>query len=481
MMFASQHLSYLSVLLRLALCMCAFGSSSAIARCVVHGGSDGTVIRAIIMRPAKLDRNAVWINRAGKIECVGLSCVATHKAARLVDCDREILTPAFINLHEHLAFESPSEDAIGSKYTNRQEWRFGSDGYQMLNVIKDMSALNVANGELRHLLSGTTSVVGRSSAPGFVRNLDANSLLSGLPNIKILNDTFPFGGEREVDSNVSCLRAEGRLTKNNVEAFQAVVAHVAEGTDDEAKSEVACLSGFAVTSSNRIVYNQRLNLINNRLAVVHGIALDSPILASMARHGASLIWSPRSNLTLYGKTANIGHAIASGVNIALGTDWLPTGSVTMPDEAMCAFLYARKHHVQLRWRNIWNMMTTNAAIAAHVNNYIGSIGIHKIADLILLHAVYNNPYQSVALVRPHDILLIMKGGRVVAGRKKMVLLFRNSKNDRCLSVSGELGGFLCVGGETSLSGRDVSREMARSLMNRKGNSEMERLVKTCSQ
>jgi cytosine/adenosine deaminase-related metal-dependent hydrolase len=56
---------------------------------------------------------------------------------------------------------------------------------------------------------------------------------------------------------------------------------------------------------------------------VHGVALGEPELRTMASHWMSLIWSPRSNVFLYGqgtdlsKTANIPFARAQGINIAV--------------------------------------------------------------------------------------------------------------------------------------------------------------------
>ncbi len=46
----------------------------------------------------------------------------------------------------------------------------------------------------------------------------------------------------------------------------------------------------------------------------------------MAAHGVNLIWSPRSNLELYGSTADVAAAKAAHVKIALAPDWSPTGS-----------------------------------------------------------------------------------------------------------------------------------------------------------
>ena len=63
------------------------------------------------------------------------------------------------------------------------------------------------------------------------------------------------------------------------------------------------------------------------LAFIHAIGLLARDYAFMASRGTGLIWSPRSNVTLYGDTAVVTEAARFGVQIALGTDWMPTGSI----------------------------------------------------------------------------------------------------------------------------------------------------------
>ena len=43
-------------------------------------------------------------------------------------------------------------------------------------------------------------------------------------------------------------------------------------------------------------------------------------------NGGRMVWSPFSNLLLYGRTADIARAKQEGVLMALGSDWSPTGS-----------------------------------------------------------------------------------------------------------------------------------------------------------
>jgi cytosine/adenosine deaminase-related metal-dependent hydrolase len=48
--------------------------------------------------------------------------------------------------------------------------------------------------------------------------------------------------------------------------------------------------------------------------------------------GAKLVWSPLSNLLLYGQTALVYDALKAGVLVLLGTDWSPSGSRHLLDE-----------------------------------------------------------------------------------------------------------------------------------------------------
>ena len=60
----------------------------------------------------------------------------------------------------------------------------------------------------------------------------------------------------------------------------------------------------------------------------------------MEYKGISLIWSPRSNVALYGDTAPVTLYDRMGVNIGLGTDWLISGSMNMLRELACAASFA---------------------------------------------------------------------------------------------------------------------------------------------
>ena len=61
----------------------------------------------------------------------------------------------------------------------------------------------------------------------------------------------------------------------------------------------------------------------------------------LGRHGGSIVWSPLSNLLLYGATARVDEAKRAGVRIGLGSDWSPSGSKNLLGELKVAWLYSQ--------------------------------------------------------------------------------------------------------------------------------------------
>lgn len=61
--------------------------------------------------------------------------------------------------------------------------------------------------------------------------------------------------------------------------------------------------------------------ITPSLCCIHAAALNAADFATLAERGGSMIWSPFSNLLLYGGTADIAAEKAAGVLMR----WGPTG------------------------------------------------------------------------------------------------------------------------------------------------------------
>src|SRR4029077_15289699 len=81
--------------------------------------------------------------------------------------------------------------------------------------------------------------------------------------------------------------------------------------------------------------------ISPHLIGIHSVALTSSDVAIVHAHGGSMVWSPLSNLLLYGQTAQIAEFHGQGVPVGLGSDWSPSGSKNLLGELKVAAEYNR--------------------------------------------------------------------------------------------------------------------------------------------
>jgi cytosine/adenosine deaminase-related metal-dependent hydrolase len=144
----------------------------------------------------------------------------------------------------------------------------------------------------------------------------------------------------------------------------------------------------------------------------------------MAAAGMSLVWSPQSNVFLYGAgttltaTANIPLAMSKGINIALAPDWSIGGSQNILDELRFA------DHVdnaawgdQISPQELVKMVTTHAARALGLEAVLGSITVGKKADLMIIGGDITKPYEALLAASPADVRLVLVGGVPLYGDK----------------------------------------------------------------
>jgi cytosine/adenosine deaminase-related metal-dependent hydrolase len=211
-------------------------------------------------------------------------------------------------------------------------------------------------------------------------------------------------------------------TRADVEQTSAFLAHVAEGTTDAARNEFRCASSstYDVTpfpngggTSNDWIMPQA--------TLIHAVALTPDDLRLVADRGAAIVWSPRSNLSLYGHTLDVLDAQRFGIPLALGSDWLPSGSMNLNRELACAKHYdASVLHDALSDADLWRMVTSGAAQAAHVETQIGSIAPGFVADLALFAPRGQNAYAAVIAATPQSVELVVRGGTVLYGAPAIV-------------------------------------------------------------
>ena len=392
----------------------------------------------------------------GKITQVWNSPVVPtqHAGIEVIETEGTIY-PGLIDLHNHMHYNhiplwdfevhlSPASRSEEGGYTNRYQWGDNWDYGPSITWMKtnvqqsnrwDMSNEQMKYAEVQAVAGGVTAVQGSPSS-----GTDAwDSILSR--NVELYNfgqdgmstcavcdaaksqGTCQLNGNTVVDSDGdeayandkdACLAADSNYTfeydytgnhlisQNQSGSLNAWFIHVSEGVDASSKAEFDAL------------YDK--GLVMEQTVVIHGTALDSSQFEKMAQNGAGLVWSPISNLLLYGNTTDVVAADNAGVTISLSPDWGPSGSKSNLHELKTADLWNREilggHFSDYE---LAQMVTSNAAEVSNWDAFVGQIEAGMYADLVVLDTFHENPYRNLIEAIDRDVRLTVVEGKAVFG------------------------------------------------------------------
>jgi hypothetical protein len=304
--------------------------------CEVTAGGAAKLIKGDVLTPETLFRGGqVAVDASGQITCVGCNCAQGGETE--IVCPGASVSPGLINTHDHITFtqNNPYTEDPNIRYEHRHQWRKGDTaaGKPKIPAAGGASGVRISWGELRFVMGGATSIVGSGGQPGLLRNLDNTTQQEGLNHTPVEFETFPLGDSSGTRRTTDCNYGGETVTPESLANFKSFEPHTSEGVDVSANNEFKCQSSDSYDASAPGLSE---NLLLPKTAMIHAIGLTGSDLGQMATAGTALIWSPRSNITLYGDTARVTTAAAFGVEIALGTDWMPTGSMNMLRELHCA-------------------------------------------------------------------------------------------------------------------------------------------------
>ncbi len=409
--------------------------------CEVTPGGATTLLKGIVLTPATLYRGGqVAIDAGGQITCVGCDCAAGGET--VVTCPDGAISPGLINSHDHITFtqNQPYTDT-GERYEDRQQWRKAQDGHAKISASGGASRDQVSWGELRFLLGGATSIVGSGGADGLLRNLDTNQQ-EGLAQTPVEYDTFPLDDSGGKKRTGDCNYGGSPTTASSLASVDSYVPHTAEGIDDTARNEFLCESSDNYDTMDPGRSN---NLLLPKTALIHAIGLTPADYGAMASSGTGLIWSPRSNITLYGDTARVTTAHRLGVEIALGTDWISTGSMNLLRELKCADSVNQTYLHYFSDVQLWQMVTSNAAALTATDDAIGLLAAGKVADISIFNA-HGKTFRAVIDAEPQDVVLVMRGGKPLYGDTTLIDALAGGDSCDALDVCGT-GKQVCLSSE----------------------------------
>ncbi len=325
------------------------------------------------------------------------------------------LFPGLIELHNHLSYNAlPLWAPVPKRFVHRGQWPEHKD--------------------YRKLISGPMTVVGEyrdsSGKPALlaplVRYVECKCLLGGVTTSQGLKLASNAGVQRfyrgivrnvEQTDDAELPEAQGRIPDLDAKDARAFLGRL--------KKEGSCMLlhlSEGITASNQpdsVARRHFLALevapdewaLNDKFAGIHSAGLMPPDFDVLAAHGSAMIWSPLSNLLLYGGTARVDAAQAAGVEIGLGSDWSPSGSKNLLGELKIAWLYNQRALGGLfKTRDLIAMATRNASRILKWQAACGSIEVGKRADILVIDGKAGDPYDALIHAKETDIRLVMING-----------------------------------------------------------------------
>ncbi|MGH7327704.1 MAG: amidohydrolase family protein, partial [Polyangiaceae bacterium] len=354
----------------------------------------------------------------GVITCASCDCSAqsNYATASIVNCANGVISPGLINTHDHITYDNNPPLPHGmTRYESRQDWRVGDHGATPIDYKSPASGnngkLSTAYGEIRFLMGGATGTAGAGGHIGLIRNFDLAdpATLQGAP-MKVANsDTFPLDDSSGKQETSGCSYGTSRDTDTTIAPLEGFLPHIAEGIDVEARNEFLCQSKDDAT-------NGFYNLLAPQTAIIHAIPLVPADGDLMEKAQASVIWSPRTNIDLYGNTAPVTMLDAQGVMVSLGTDWIVSGSMNLLRELKCAdsmnASYFDKHFSD---SDLWKMTTINAAYAVGAKYVTGQLTPGYEADISIFDGTTDKDHRAVINAGVEDVALVLRGGTPLYG------------------------------------------------------------------
>ena len=362
----------------------------------------------VMIRDGKI--TGVWASNANPPAGVDFADVP------IVNTDGTIY-PGLIDLHNHVHYNhiplwdfdvhlSDAQQSEEGGYTNRYQWGNNWDYGPSITWMKtniqsnyrwDMASEQMKYAEVQAVSGGVTAMQGSPSSG----TQAWDSILSR--NVELYNF-----GQDGISTCAVCGAADSDYTGSHLISqsesgtLNAWFVHLAEGVDSSSKAEFDALWDKG--------------LIMEETVVIHGTALDSSQFSKMASVGSNLVWSPLSNLLLYGDTTDVVAADQAGVSISISPDWGPSGSKNNFHELKVADLW-NSNNMNGHFSNyeLVEMVTSNPADATGWTPFVGRVKADLFADLVVIDTFHEDPYRNLIEAIDADVALTVVQGKAVFG------------------------------------------------------------------
>ncbi|MDQ4038717.1 MAG: amidohydrolase family protein [Actinomycetota bacterium] len=347
------------------------------------------------------DGTVAAVTRAGQAEPPGFT------TALRIDVGRDVIYPGLVDLHSHLGYNTMplwADPGQTTAYLHHDIWP-GEDTYKpqlswpawALAEFAPESML--AYVQVRALAGGTTAIQGWPSASRPATNMLVRS---------VDNDAVgPLSDPVRV-SSLTMKREDLRVRATNLRDGRIFIYHCAEGQP-----------GSIVTREFDDL--EATGCLQEGLVATHTCALDAThyqrwraaVAPPAGRPAGTIVWSPFSNLWLYGVTTDVPAAQDAGLTVCLGTDWGPSGTRNLLGELKVARQHSDTQGWGLTDHDLVRMVTCapGDALGRAWQVPVGRLVPGALGDVVVLAGRTDDPWTNLVTAREQDIQLVIVGGQ----------------------------------------------------------------------
>ncbi len=271
---------------------------------------------------------------------------AGFAGAPVVDVGDAFVLPGLIDLHNHIGYNALplwTEPKQKTAFAHHDSWTRAASYQSSISlpanalVQAEPEAL-LAHVQLRALVGGTTAIQGWPTA-----NRD---------HVQVL---------RNIDDETLGTTDHDRIYTSALTKKPLELAKMAQAMSRGAGFIYHCGEGQAGSLVTR-EFSDAANAGCLETTFI-GIHCNSVAAADWQRwdktKAGALVWSPFSNLWLYGSTTDIAAARKQTVSVCIGSDWGPSGTKNVQGEIKVAKLVSQQLGLGLTDRQLVAMVTTN--------------------------------------------------------------------------------------------------------------------------
>jgi cytosine/adenosine deaminase-related metal-dependent hydrolase/ubiquinone/menaquinone biosynthesis C-methylase UbiE len=295
-----------------------------------------------------------------------------------LDLSGYLLLPGLINAHDHLEFSLYPNIGDGPYY-NAAQWARDIHANRAPLIAQHRNVPRSTClwwGAIRNLLCGATTVCHHNPV--------TPELTGPEFPIRVVQE-FAWAHSPSLEP---ALAGKFRESRANL----PFILHAAEGVDEGSAQEIFELD--------------RIQALDQRTVLVHGLACTPESISLINRRHAALILCPTSNEFLFHRSPSLGF-IRSLDTAVLGSDSPLTAAGDLLDEIKFA-----RQRIGVDANSIYAMVTNRSAEVLRLRRGEGGIKPGSLADMLVVRDAGLSPAETLAHLTTDQIELVIVGGRI---------------------------------------------------------------------